>query len=402
MTLNLSYKSIAWFVLIMTALGVVVGLAGPRIGHLITGSLALIASVAFRINALKEASREREEQEKQIRKAESQQEFTERIHLQAQEKTQMVELRPNQNRLHIRETSDGFSEVDWRDQLEEVKTAWEAGDFEFARTWLQKLAYRLSTEQAPQSVHDEFKALMTAFTREDPLYADVMKSVLPVIAENPYVIQSELSKQFPEFDPEQFRYAMYYAEQIGDVLRTKKGRSSALSIPEPKAEKTKQTQKSFELLMAFIAATLNKMPDEWGKARELSGMDAINVLWPLNDIFRPHMPEIVALPYDKTLETEADLAIEAFIGGEGESAWERLSLGVWRVLVERHTQALVVARTNEAAGNSVMTIPEDLPEHAWLCATMLYLMYQMELPYPVKPLSLTGFPAVGVPAPLAI
>lgn len=139
-----------------------------------------------------------------------------------------------------------------------------------------------------------------------------------------------------------------------------------------------------ELLMAFIAATLEKMPDEWGEPRELSGMDVIETLWSLNDVFRPRLPDIVDLPYDKNLEAEADKAIEAFIGGEGEAAWNNLPLGVWRVLSERHTQALLIASANEATSNPLMTIPEDLPEYAWLCAAMLFLMYQMKLPYPVK------------------
>lgn len=153
-----------------------------------------------------------------------------------------------------------------------------------------------------------------------------------------------------------------------------------------------------QLLMAFIAATLEKMPDEWGAPRELSGMEVIEALWPLNDVFRPYMPEMALLPYDKSLEAAADEAIEAFIGGEGEAAWENLPLGVWRVLAERHTQALVVASANEAAGNPLMTIPEDLPEYAWLCAAMLFLMYQMRLPFPVKPLSIDTFPPLGAPA----
>lgn len=264
MTLSLSYKSIAFFVLSMTALGFVIGLSGPRVGSLIAGALSLIAGIVFRISALKETRREQEEREQQVRKIESQEEFAERIQRQAQEK--------------IREREE---------------------------------------KQARQ----------------------------------------------------------------------------------PKHKETKPAMKNFELLTAFIAATLNKIPDAWGAPRALSGMEVIQALWPLNEVFRPRMPELVSLPYDKALESAADAAIEAFIGGEGEAAWENLPLGVWRVLSERHTQALVVASANEAAGNPLMTIPEDLPEYAWLCAAMLYLMYQMKLPYPVKPRSLDEFPPPGAPAP---
>lgn len=121
-------------------------------------------------------------------------------------------------------------EVHWTRQLEEIKRAWGEGDFEFARTWLQKLAYRLTAEQAPEEIHSQFKTLMVAFTRDDPLYADVMRVALPAIAAAPGIVQSVLAKQFPQFDAEQFRYAMYYGAEIGDVVREKKGRSYSLRL----------------------------------------------------------------------------------------------------------------------------------------------------------------------------
>lgn len=146
------------------------------------------------------------------------------------------------NRVHTVEQAeeDGRvrADIHWHRQLEEIKVAWAAGDYEFARTWLQKLAYRITAEQAPEEIHRQFKALMVAFTRDDPLYADVMRVALPVIAANPGIVQSTLAKQFPQFDAEQFRYAMYYGAEIGDVVREKKGRSYALSVEEPKREMT--------------------------------------------------------------------------------------------------------------------------------------------------------------------
>lgn len=128
---------------------------------------------------------------------------------------------------------DGELAVDWRRQFEEIVCAWRKGDYDFARTWLQKLAYRLKSENAPQWVHTRFKAMMAEFTRDDPLYADVMRVAIPAIAEKPGIVQSNLAKQFPRFDAEQFRYAMYYGEVIGDVVREKKGRSYTLSLPKP-------------------------------------------------------------------------------------------------------------------------------------------------------------------------
>lgn len=132
-----------------------------------------------------------------------------------------------------RATEDGIVvDIHWRRQLEEIKQAWESGNYDYARTWLQKLAYRITADQAPEEVHRQFKVLMVAFTRDDPLYADVMRVALPAIAADPGIVQSVLAKQFPQFDAEQFRYAMYYGAEIGDVVREKKGRSYALRLPE--------------------------------------------------------------------------------------------------------------------------------------------------------------------------
>lgn len=308
---------------------------------------------------------------------------------------------PVKARVHTIETDDGYLAIEWRQQFDEIKKAWHEGDYDFARTWLQKLAYSIASMNAPQVVHDKFKMLMVAFTRDDPLYADVMRVALPVIAAKPGIVQSTLSKQFPQFDAEQFRYAMYYSEIIGDVVRVKKGRSYALTIPSKEdvhAERAKTMKESTQqLLMAYIAATLNKMPDEWGRPRTLSGLDVVAALWPLNDLFRPHLADVGLLPYEQRHEADADAAIEGFIG-RGVSAWTNLPAGVWRVLMERHLQALVVASANEAAGNSAfMKVPEALPDASIPGAAMIYMLHGMALPYPVKQRSSDEFPQPDAP-----
>lgn len=147
-----------------------------------------------------------------------------------------------------------------------------------------------------------------------------------------------------------------------------------------------------QLLMAYIAATLNKMPEEWGQPHNLSGMDVVAALWPLNNLLRPHLGDVGQLAYDSRYEVEADSAIEGFIT-HGKAAWVNLSAGVWRVLIERHLQALVVASANEAAGShTVMTVPVDLPETSLLGAAMIYMLHGMKLPFPVKKRSAGEFP----------
>lgn len=152
-----------------------------------------------------------------------------------------------------------------------------------------------------------------------------------------------------------------------------------------------------QLLMAYIAATLNKMPDEWGAPRMISGMDVVAALWPLNDLFRPHLGDVGALPYEPSSEAAADAAVEGYVV-HGPSAWANLPAKVWRVLMERHQQALVVASANEVAGNSAfMAVPVDLPDASIQGAAMIYMLHGMELPYPVKQRSAAEFPQPGAP-----
>ena len=155
------------------------------------------------------------------------------------------------------------------------------------------------------------------------------------------------------------------------------------------------TDETKQLLMAYIAATLNKLPDQWGAPKVLSGMDVVEALWPLNDVFRPQLGSAGQLPYEVRYEAAADAAVENYVR-HGLTAWDTLPAGVWRVLIERHQQALVVACANEAAGNrSFMTVPKTLPDSALQGAAMIYLLHAMKLPYPVKPRSGSEFPPVG-------
>jgi len=157
------------------------------------------------------------------------------------------------------------------------------------------------------------------------------------------------------------------------------------------------TDDTQQFLMAYIAASLNKMPDEWGRPCMLSGMDVVAALWPLNDLFRPHLADVGQLPYEPQYEADADKAVEGFVA-RGVTAWSELPAGVWRVLMERHLQALVVASANEAAGNSAfMAVPEELPAASIPGAAMIYMLHGMKLPYPVKQRSADGFPPLGAP-----
>lgn len=122
--------------------------------------------------------------------------------------------------------------IEWLRQFVEVDQAWRDGEFDYAREQLRKLAYELRSGETPTVVQERLKVLTQNFTRSDPMYAEVMRVAIPVISANPGIVQSTLAKQFPQFDAEQFRYAMYYGEAIGDVVRNKNGSSYSLFQPD--------------------------------------------------------------------------------------------------------------------------------------------------------------------------
>jgi len=100
---------------------------------------------------------------------------------------------------------------------------------------------------------------------------------------------------------------------------------------------------------------------------------------------------------DPALQEQAERFIFS-VAGQGLTGWVNLPAGVWRVLMERHLQALVVASANEHAGNSaVMTLPAALPDASIPGAAMIYMLHGMKLPYPVQQRSADEFPLPGAP-----
>ncbi|WP_156899733.1 hypothetical protein [Marinobacterium litorale] len=114
--------------------------------------------------------------------------------------------------------------------------------------------------------------------------------------------------------------------------------------------------------------------------KQLSGWDVVEALWPLNNDFRNRYRDFVALPYEARFEGKADLAQQHFVF---KGKWPPVSIEVWRVILERHQQAIQVALANELAGNSLMPIPDRLPRSARTGAAVLYLLQQMKLPFAV-------------------
>lgn len=135
-----------------------------------------------------------------------------------------------------------------------------------------------------------------------------------------------------------------------------------------------------------------KLGDDWPSqpVTYLDGWQTVEALWPMNEVFRPRMAQIGSLPYLSANEEPADQALWVLANG-GQWTDTAPAPGVWRVLLERHTQSLTVAAANHAAGNAkVVPVPAGLAPAHHTIAAMLFLQWAMVLPLP--PRSEPSFP----------
>jgi hypothetical protein len=139
----------------------------------------------------------------------------------------------------------------------DIEGAWASGDWDWARAALQKLAYTMTGDDVSQEQKDHFKRLMTRFAQKDPLYREIIVELLPVIQQQPGILQSEIYAHVPRHDVETIRYVLYFAHELGDLVRLKKGRSYQLFGPgqatsEPKQKAGKKPIKTKEELHTVL------------------------------------------------------------------------------------------------------------------------------------------------------
>lgn len=104
------------------------------------------------------------------------------------------------------------------------------GDWGAARRFLQKIAYGINTA----SVDDQriFKKIMTIFAEADPLYQQCMRGIRPFIEASPGIKQTALYPHMAAApDTEHCRYVLYFADELGDIVRRKKGNSYEVFLP---------------------------------------------------------------------------------------------------------------------------------------------------------------------------
>jgi hypothetical protein len=129
-----------------------------------------------------------------------------------------------------------------------------AGDWDSARAALQHVAYGMV--DADPEAKRRFTQAMCRFAAQDPLYRQVMAVVRPLVAQTPGIVQAKLYPHLPDVDPALIRYALYYAAEMGDLARAKKGNSYALHIKNSAAEAI-QPDSIAELLRAAEWANID-------------------------------------------------------------------------------------------------------------------------------------------------
>lgn len=115
--------------------------------------------------------------------------------------------------------------------------------------------------------------------------------------------------------------------------------------------------------------------------------EAMEIVWPINDLLLPHKQQIAGVPYYRDRERQCDEALLAFAMRPQAPVLEQcLDAEGWRVLHDRHGGFLVVAAANKAGrNNEFVVIPKGLPKEDWLGAIVLsfYLRFPREhLPEP--------------------
>ena len=157
---------------------------------------------------------------------------------------------------------------------------------------------------------------------------------------------------------------------------------------------------NFDELYAFFMVATDLAEDEWTPLK-LSPDDLTEALWPMNDIFKPKLSRLNAMAYSIRFEAEADLAVLEFAQTGKADAFEDRTSGAWRVLAERHVQALTMCMASGAAGEAVIwTIPAQLPDTLRTRAAVLQWWLRMKLPYAPHDRGALVLPSGAVPGPI--
>jgi hypothetical protein len=102
------------------------------------------------------------------------------------------------------------------------------GRWEQARVAMEKLAYSMSRE-SPEN-QELFKELATKFASVEPFYQRHVSRVVEAVRQNPGIKQSAIYELIPDLNKQDVRYVLYFADQLQQVQRVKKGNTYLLNV----------------------------------------------------------------------------------------------------------------------------------------------------------------------------
>lgn len=137
---------------------------------------------------------------------------------------------------YVKNRMDGYDvEIDWPETFIVIDEAIRSKDYDFARKWLQKFAQSSIREDMSRVTRDRFKTLMIAFAKKDPLYLGALPKITSLVQAEPGILQTAIYPRLPQYNQETLRYVLYFAHELGDITRQKKGRSYQIFGPEQTA-----------------------------------------------------------------------------------------------------------------------------------------------------------------------
>ncbi|EPL7527866.1 hypothetical protein RG484_001609 [Morganella morganii] len=139
-------------------------------------------------------------------------------------------------------------------------------------------------------------------------------------------------------------------------------------------------KKQVDLMYRFIEKERNTSLDKLPPV-PVSGKQASEFLWPLNARFKNKYELIKTATYLCKYEKPADKAIENYVFLN--DSWDKLPLHVWRVLLERQIQALMLFTASDLHQPSVMSVPIGLTADQNTKFAALFWLHGMKLPFPV-------------------
>jgi hypothetical protein len=116
-----------------------------------------------------------------------------------------------------------------------VRRSRASGDISAARdaytalveSWKQQNA---SSGGALQAELDAVRREHSDFVKTDPYYRQIRDAAVELIKQRPGMLQTEIYGLLSAFPKEDVQYGLYFASDHGVILRTKKGRTYALSL----------------------------------------------------------------------------------------------------------------------------------------------------------------------------